>query len=481
MNILFVVNATHHWERLGILSLSSDLKCRGHQVLLLDVRGKSEQAILRSVAKTDADVLAYSAMSNEIGGLIRVNQLIRRNLQRGIKSVFGGPHPTFVPELIKQESVDALCRGDAEESFPHYLEYLATTRSPDQISGFLVRHRGEVVENPIRTRISDLDSLPFPDRRLWDAVDPRPVQKSFFGSRGCPYQCAFCFNHAYNELYGHPHPVVRRRGAESLVCEIRQVLNLYPDAHPFFDDDSFLTAPLEWLEEFAGRYRRDIGRPFGCNVRADQVTERSIRLLADAGWQYCWFGVECGNETFANGIMHRGLTNEQILKAAGLLRSHGIWFATQNINALPTDHPLETDEQTLQLNLKCKPDFAMAHVFFPFPGTPLARYSSEKGLFDGDNSRLNDPICLSSPLLFDRKLKRELERQNRLFGPVVALPWLGPLLPILRRLPLGGLYALAHFLCVGYCTRMKLAPVRKGLRNYRALIALLFRRLARVR
>jgi hypothetical protein len=170
------------------------------------------------------------------------------------------------------------------------------------------------------------------------------------------------------------------------------------------------------------------------------------------------------------------MTNDQLRHAARLLRSHGIWFATQNINALPTDRPLETDEETLQLNIECKPDFAMAHVFSPFPGTKMAEFTKEKGLFDGNYVRLNDPLCLSSPLQFDPKRKREMERQNRLFGPVVALPWLKPLLPFLRKLPLTRLYALAHFVYLGYCTRIKLAPVRRGLQNYRSLIALLLRR-----
>jgi radical SAM superfamily enzyme YgiQ (UPF0313 family) len=201
-----------------------------------------------------------------------------------------------------------------------------------------------------------------------------------------------------------------------------------------------------------------------------------IEILSEAGWRYCWFGVECGDEGFANRVMHRNMTNDQLRHAARLLRSHGIWFATQNINALPTDRPLETDEETLQLNIECKPDFAMAHVFSPFPGTKMAEFTKEKGLFDGNYVRLNDPLCLSSPLQFDPKRKREMERQNRLFGPVVALPWLKPLLPFLRKLPLTRLYALAHFVYLGYCTRIKLAPVRRGLQNYRSLIALLLRR-----
>ncbi len=478
MKVLFVVNAVHLWERTGLLTLSSVLKKRGHAVRLYDIRGRSSGRIVGEIRKIDPDLLAYSAMSNEIGSLLRANRLIRSGLRRGIRSVFGGPHATFFPGMIDEPGVDAVCRGEAEESFPLYLEHLEGRRAVNQIPGFLVKDGGPAVVNPLGPRIVDLDCVPFPDRELWDPVDPFPAQKSFFASRGCPYTCAYCFNHKYNEIYGHPRPVVRWRSVGNLVFEIRSVLERYPDVHPFFNDDSFLSAPADWLREFAECYRLEVSRPFGCGIRADEVSEQNARLLAQAGCHYCWLGVECGDEEFANRVMRRHLTNEQIRRAAGLLRSCGIRCATQNINALPSERPLEMDEKTLQLNIKCKPDFAMAHVYYPYPGTEMAVYAAEKGLFDGNYAGLEDAMCLSSPLKFPSRLRKELERQNRLFGFVVAFPWLKGLLPLLRRLPLDRIYTLVHFLNVGYRTRIRMMPRRRSLGYYRSLVRLLIRRMA---
>ncbi len=477
MKVLFVVNAVHLWERIGLLTLSSILKEAGRTVHLYDIRGRSGKRIVRDIARFEPDVLAYTAMSNEIGSLLRVNRLIREGLPRRVKSVFGGPHATFFPGMIAEPRVDAVCRGEAETSFPRYLEFLDGRRGPNEIPGFLLNDGGAMIVNPLGPRAVDLDRLQFPDRELWDSVDPVPAQKSFFASRGCPYSCAYCFNEQYNELYGNSAPVVRRRTVDNLISEMRAVLGRYPNVHPFLDDDSFLAAPAEWLEEFAARYRSEIGRPFGCNVRADQVSDRNVRVLARAGWRYCWFGVECGDEDFANRVMRRSLTNEQILRAARLLRSHGIRFATQNINALPTEGALEMDEKTLRLNIECKPDFAMAHVFYPYPGTEMALYSRARGFFDGDYSGLNDSLCLSSPLSFPPRQKRALERQSKLFGTVVAFPRLMPILRLLRALPLSRLYTLAHFLNVGHRTRIKLMPRPRSFGYYRSLVNLLFRRL----
>jgi hypothetical protein len=207
------------------------------------------------------------------------------------------------------------------------------------------------------------------------------------------------------------------------------------------------------------------------------VTEEKIKVLAESGCFLCWFGLECGDEQFANTVMKRNLTNEKIKFTANMLRKYGIRFATQNINALPSDNPLLTDLKTLQLNIDCKPDFAMAHIFYPFPRTALGKYACDKGLFDNDFEKLNDPLCELSPLSFDKKLKNRLERLNKLFPVVVGFPFLKPLLPVLIRLPFGKLYFWLNLIYGGYCIRIKLTPGKKNIKYYFSLVKLFFRKL----
>jgi radical SAM superfamily enzyme YgiQ (UPF0313 family) len=462
MRLVFILNAVHQWERIGILTLSSVLKHAGHSVFLLNLQGKSEAEMVQEVGALSPDILAYSAMTTEIAGFLAINRLLNRELGNGFKSVFGGPHPTFFPEMIQQPGVDAVCRGEAEESLLVYLEYLNGGTRPECVRGFVLREGERIFENPLAGLVVNLDGVLYPDRALWDSVDPSPSQRAFFASRGCPYQCTYCFNHRFNGLYGNPKPVVRRRSVANLITEVKEVLARYPAAYPFFDDDSFLLAPFSWLEEFREAYRREVARPFACNIRADQVTEDKVRVLAEAGCHHCWFGLECGDGVFSKQVLRRNLSPEKILFTARTLRKYGIRFATQNINALPSADPLATDTKTIALNVLCKPDYAHAHVFFPFPGTELAAYSQQKGLWDGDNSKLDDALCLSSPLSFEPKLKVQLERQAMLFSLAVAFSAVRPLLPLLRRLPLNRLYVVLSLLYSGYCTRIKLTPVKKG-------------------
>lgn len=477
MKFVFFINAIHHWERIGLMTLVSILEDEGDVIILYNTNSKSEKDIYLDMEKLRPDVFAYSMMSTEAGRFLKLNKYLKNNISFSCKAVIGGPHPTFFPEVIEDPDIDAICRGEGEVPILKYRQYLKGEIGAKDVPNFIIKDNNFIVKNQIAIWPKDLDNIPFPKRRIWDKIDKNPSQKSFFSSRGCPYKCAYCFNHKYNEIYGYPKPLVRRRSVDNFILEIKEVMEMYPDIFPFFDDDSFLMAPLSWLIEFKEKYLKEINKPFGCNIRADQVSEEKIKTLAESRCYLCWFGLECGDEDFANNVMKRNLSNEKIEFTARMLRKYGIKYATQNINALPSDDPIETDLKTLELNIKCKPDFAMAHIFYPFPRTELGKYAFEKNLFDNDFEKLNDPLCEFSPLSFDSKLKNKIERLNRLFPIIVGFPFLKPILPFLIKLPLGKFYFILSLIYGGYCIRVKLTPAKKNLKYYFSLISLFLKKL----
>jgi radical SAM superfamily enzyme YgiQ (UPF0313 family) len=411
-------------------------------------------------------------MTTEVSNLLGVNSQLKKELGFEFKSIFGGAHPTFFPQMIEEPSVDAICRGEAETAILFYLQYLNGKCPAQRVPNFWIKEGQDIVRNDMSPWPTHLDAIPYADRSLWDSMDPDPYVKSFFASRGCPYSCAYCFNHTYNELYGNPKPLIRRRSVDNFIDELKQVIGAYPHIYPFFDDDSFLTAPTSWLEEFKEKYVKEVNKPFGCNIRANQVTERKISLLAEAGCHHCYFGLECGDEDFANRVLLRNITNQQILSTAQILRKYNIRFATNVITALPVDDPINIDLRSLELTVQCKPDFANAFVYIPLPQTELARYAKEKGLFLNDYSGLYDPLSVSSALNFDPTLKRQLERQSKLFGVAAMLPFLKPFLPVLRKLPLLRLYIVLDLVYSGFCTRIKLMPGRKDFKYILSLYGL---------
>ncbi len=230
----------------------------------------------------------------------------------GVLSIFGGPHPTFFPEMIHAEGVDAICLGEGEYAVLDLLNALQHGSPIDMIPNWWVKRGDEVVRNPLRPLLTpeQLDALPFADRALLYAAHPPSRTnkiRPFITGRGCPYDCSFCFNKAYSELYGGTGRRTRRRSVDNVIREIKEVRENNDLAFIIFMDDTFILN-RQWLTEFAARYRAEIGLPFWCQVRANLVEDDLIRMFKEMGCVSVSFGLEAGNDRMRNVILNRNKT-----------------------------------------------------------------------------------------------------------------------------------------------------------------------------
>ncbi|MFH1995925.1 MAG: radical SAM protein, partial [Candidatus Omnitrophota bacterium] len=163
----------------------------------------------------------------------------------------------------------------------------------------------------------------------------------------------------------------------------------------------------KWRKEFCQRYKKDIGLPFGCLLRANVVDEEFIRLLKAAGCYRIEIGIESGNDYIRNDVMRRGMSNEQVIRAFALARSAGI--ETNAINIIGT--PGEDEEMiwdTIRLNRLVRPTTSSVNIFYPYRGTKLGDDCFEKGLVDknlyGDFSNERRETVLNYPDAYKKKL-----------------------------------------------------------------------------
>jgi anaerobic magnesium-protoporphyrin IX monomethyl ester cyclase len=241
--------------------------------------------------------------------------------------------------------------------------------------------------------------------------------------RGCPYRCSYCFNHSMHKLTNGKY--VRRRSVDNLVEEVVEVKEKYRIRMVDFLDDVFIMNE-RWLEEFAEKFPRQVGLPFGCNVRADLVNDRNSKLLREAGCIEVAMGVESGNDRLRNELLERGLSKEQIIGAARRIRKEGMRLVTQNMIALP-EETVENVLETVDLNLKCSPDFSGFSFYQPYPGTRLCDYAVRKGLFDGQIDHL--PLFFSQKVgpCADEKKMSEFFKIVKLYPLIYLFPVLYPL------------------------------------------------------
>jgi anaerobic magnesium-protoporphyrin IX monomethyl ester cyclase len=465
VHLLFIIKEIDN-EPHGIMHISALLKQEGHRTSLAvaTVDDPIEVAL-----RLKPDVVGYTVYTGTQNYYLDLNCDIKAQLP-GVFSIFGGPHPTFFPEMIEHGGVDGICIGEGEYATLDLLNALQTGSEISDIPNWLFNLNGEIVRNPVRPLLTSeqLDELPFPDRDLLYNVHPasrRNKIRPFITGRGCPYSCTYCFNKAYRELYQGLGKAIRRRSVGDVIREIKAVRKRYPLEFITFMDDTFVLN-RQWLQEFAIRYKAGVGLPFWCQVRADLVTDEMMALFKDAGCVSVSFGLEAGNDRLRNAILKRDMSREQILEASRIFRRHGIAFMTNNMLGLPTGS-LGTDFETLELNVQCRPSYANVFLFQPYPKTELGEWAFREGWMAGSFDDLSGSVSDDTILRFGSELeKRQIENLQKLFALAVEFPFLVPLVKLLIKLPRNKLFWLVYKIWKGYAIKRRMFPFRLTPREY---------------
>ena len=302
--------------------------------------------------------------------------------------MFGGVHPTIEPEdSINQPAVDMVCIGEGEEALCELLNRL--DEKPTDVQNIWFKVNGEIVRNPVRPLIQDLDSLPPADRELFEyekLLPLRAYEGQVMVGRGCPYQCSYCINPILQGLYRSKGRFIRYRSVENIISEVKDLIKRYPVKCFYFCDDVFVLNK-KWLEKFCEAYKREIGLPFRCQARAEMLNPEVCELLRDAGCFNMQMGIEAGNPDIRKNVLKRRMTNERIIQAARSVKNAGMTLYAYNMVGLPFETEKEIRE-TIELNKKVDPDFMQTSIFQPYPGTGLKSICEREGWLKADTTQI---------------------------------------------------------------------------------------------
>lgn len=432
MRIAFVDEILRFSIPLGVTTIAACLRAANHDARVFVV-GARLQDTLAALKEYNPDAVAFSVISGSHTSYFKIGAAIKEQL--GIFTLWGGPHPTFFPEMIELPFVDMVCIGEGEEAVVAFADAFDALGGelPTEISNFWVKKDGSIHRNPIRPRIQDLDKSPWPARDLY--YDQFPILfhhgvKHFMAHRGCPYHCTYCFNHSYNNLYREQagdKKVIHSRSPDSIVDEILWVKSQVPLKMASFVDDVF-TINRQWTLQFAETYARRCGIPFSINARFDNVDEELVAALAKAGLCLVYAGVEAGNEHIRNRVMKRNMTEQTMIDAAALYRKHGVKLLTENILGAPGE-TFDQASETLQINIRIRPAIANASIFAPYPKLEMTRYAIENGFFDGNFQNLHDNYYHGSLIKFrSERDKTRILNLRCFFSLLSHHPWLMPVI-----------------------------------------------------
>lgn len=447
-------------EQLGIMYISSILRKHGHST---DIVQTDLEDYIKKINEFRPDVLAYSSTTGEHRHLIDINKEIKRKY-RHLFSVFGGPHPTFFPEMINEDGVDAIIIGEGEYTIIELIEALDKKMNYSNISGCWIKKDKHIYKNTIRPLVDDLDLIPFPDREIMYDHDNNLKEfgeKRILIGRGCPFRCTYCFNNNLSKIYDHDWNKVRKRSVDNVIKEVREIKRKNIIEFIRIVDDTFIMGRKEWLEEFSIKFKNEVNIPFFCNVRANLVTPEIAKLLKNAGCFSVFLAVETGDEEIRNTVLKRNMSDKDLFNACSNLRKEKIKYGFYNILCLPVDNAYEVDLKTLRLNIELKPDMAWSSIFTPFPKTEMGQYSIEHQFFDGNFDSIDANPKIRSVLDFNsKKEKRKVENLHKLFGITVAFPFLLPLTKLLIRLPQNRIYNIINMGWYGWVLKVRMSTVK---------------------
>jgi len=393
------------FESLGLGYLMSVCRQAGHEVEFVpygaedpyfDSRNKSlsYSAVAGAVAVTRPQVAAFSCVTDNYRNQLNVAAEVKRLLP-DVLTVFGGVHPTSVAEkVIRRPEVDAVAIGEAEISFLKFLKKCRVRNGvpglpAGPVKGIVFKKKAKVVGRFEEGQmVSDLDSLPFPDKDpVVAAIKDAGTFYMVITSRGCPFKCSYCFN-SYC-LHGRGGLSLRQRSVDNVIRELVWAKSRYPVKYFMFLDDCFTTNKT-WLAEFCRRYRTEVGLPFWCLTHPLYLNLDKVKRLKRAGCNSITIGVQSLSQEINTGILHRQSDRKKIAEDIRMLKESGILVQVDHILGIPDDS-LELEEEAVRFYSQNKPDILSVFWLTYYPKVAIIDIARDRGLLtDADIERLEE-------------------------------------------------------------------------------------------
>jgi anaerobic magnesium-protoporphyrin IX monomethyl ester cyclase len=385
---------------------SGEFKRFEKEVFDIQPRDKLEPDFIDLLDSYKPDILAVHANSLEWELFLEIMGKIRLKSRPFV--IVGGCHATVDAEgAIESDYVDAICVGEGEKPWRELLKAFKKSIDISKIGGLWVKTKNGINRNPIANLMSaeelweqPLDFSHFDERHFRYVFDGEVYNRgSLELSRGCPYDCTYCVNTGFKEIYKGKGQFMRVRPYDSLL-KAAKYLSQRVDMIQF-QDESFFSVPSRTIEEFAEWYGSEVGLPFMVQVRPETVNRKKIEYLAKIGVPVQMsVGIESGSSRVLKDICNRKTRVKALHEAFAIIKDYGVRTTGYTMIGFPTETRDEVF-QTIELVRSIDLDISIMSVFFPFKGTPLRDLCIEKGYISGDEparSFTEGPILKNQPL-----------------------------------------------------------------------------------
>ncbi len=338
-----------------------------------------------TVADENVRPLRYDDRPDLVGITVNVDTANRaygiasryRNL--GVPVILGGIHASANPHEALMHG-DSVCIGEAEDLWEGILA--------DAGNGVLRRR----YFNPTPT---DMAKTPIP---AWGKLDRSQYLYTnvVVASRGCPFQCDFCYN-----SNGHVHHY-RNRPVANVLAEIthlqsRQIM--------FVDDN--LIGNIDWTRKLIAAIN-PLGITWHAAVSANLGAHPDLMdAMARSGCRSLFIGFESINSASVHSVNKRQNDTARYERLIGDLHARGIMVNASM--AFGFDHDgQDVFDSTVAWLTANKVETMTAHILTPYPGTTLYEQLDAQGrIIDRDWSRYNTSHVVFQPKQMSPEQLRE--------------------------------------------------------------------------
>jgi len=359
---------------LGILYVSAYFDMHNIENEVFDTTFSSKEKLKARLLENPPPYLAlYINLMTKLNVLEIIKFVKEHPKLKHIKTIVGGPDVRYNTENLLKHGADYLVIGEGEVTALELVQALESGELETlyEVQGLaFLDEKGEVVQTAERTKVRNINELPYPNRHKIDMSLYLKVWKEYHGKstmsvstmRGCPYTCKWCSRGVYGLSY-------RRRSPEQVVQELIHIRDTYNPDSLWFVDDVF-TVNHRWLHKFRDELKKqNVHIPFECITRADRMNEEIVGVLKDAGCFRVWIGAESGSQKIID-LMDRRVDVNKVRDMIKLSKAKGIQAGTFIMLGYPGETEADIDETIHHLK-SSNPDYFTITVAYPIRGTDL--------------------------------------------------------------------------------------------------------------
>ncbi|MBW8001712.1 MAG: B12-binding domain-containing radical SAM protein [Planctomycetes bacterium] len=376
MEILLVNPRVREWAQpncfpTGLGYIASYLRLRGYDVEVWDFNAMRQEdltyeGIIRSYKYDVLGITGIITQYNDVKELAK----FARDHNPDVKIVCGGTIATSIPEvLLETTCVDRCILGEGEIQMVEYLRSLKSGRLP-RVPGLIedLQHLPRPAYDKFPMEVYLNNPIAYYNTNKWidgrvgesdEKIDP-PKSINMIGSRGCPYNCIFCYHNYMGDKY-------RVRDPLDIFFEISYLINEYDVGYVHFVDDAFVCNKA-FVEEFCSLIK-PMGIKWSCSGRVNVMTDELAETMASAGCLGVCYGLESASQVMLDR-MNKKVSVDQYRKAIEINKRHFVYEDYTFVIGTPG----ETDGTVAEsVNFCEEMGITPTSVFYmtPYPGTPL--------------------------------------------------------------------------------------------------------------